>query len=336
MKNRRARLRSAAAGIVAAALVLLPALAGARSVAGEATDFPSQTIRWVVPFPAAGSIDSVARVVSKRISEILGQPIIIDNRAGAGGRVGSKLVADAKPDGYTQLFTLNTTYTMDKALFKNLAYDPDQAFEPVSIIAQTSQILVVSPTLPARDVKELIALVKAHPHEFNYASSGVGGSLHLAMLYFQSLAGLDMVHVPYKGGPPAVQDLIAGRVSMMFFNTPAAAPYIHNHQIRALGVSTAQRSAYLPDVPTIAESGVPGFDIAVWFGLSVPSGTPAAVVDRMQRAVAQALQDPQVKKELDNLGAEPVGDTPKEFAARIKSESATWSKVFKDTHMTLE
>lgn len=322
--------------IVAACLIVLPILALARSVTGEADDFPAQTIRWVVPFPAAGSVDGVARVVSRKAGEILGQQIIIDNRAGAGGRVGSKLVADAKPDGYTQLLTLNTTYTIDKALFKNLAYDPDRAFEPVTIVAETSEMLVVSPTLKINSVRELIALLKAHPREYNYASSGVGGSLHLAMLYFQSLTGVEIVHVPYKGGPPAVTDLMSGRVAMMFFNTPAAAPYVRNRQIQALGVSTKQRSPYMPDIPTIAESGVPGFDISVWFGLAVPAGTPRPVIDKMHDAVVKALKDPDVSRELANLGADPVGDTPQEFAARRKAESANWLKVFRDNQITLE
>ncbi|OZI60794.1 Bug family tripartite tricarboxylate transporter substrate binding protein [Bordetella genomosp. 11] len=320
----------------AAGLSLLPLLGCARGVMGGAEDFPAQTIRWIVPFPAAGSIDGVARVVARKMGEILGQQIIIDNRAGAGGRVGAKLVADARPDGYTQLFTLNTTYTIDKALFKNLAYDPDRAFEPVSIIAETSEMLVVSPTLKVKDLRAFMALMKAHPREYNYASSGVGGSLHLAMLYFQSLTGLELVHVPYKGGPPAVTDLMTGRVAAMFLNTPAASPYIRNHQIQALGVSTKSRSPYMPDIPTIAEAGVPGFDISVWFGLSVPAGTPRSVIDKMHDAVVKALEDPGVRKELANIGADPVGDTPGEFAARKDAESAKWTKVFKENHITLE
>jgi tripartite-type tricarboxylate transporter receptor subunit TctC len=324
--------------IAAGAVFLCTLGAGVRSqtTLPAADGFPKQPIRWIVPFPPAGSIDSVARVVGQKLSQILGQQIIIDNRAGAGGRVGSKLAADAKPDGYTQLFSLNTSYTIDKSLFKNLPYDPDKAFAPVTIVAETSQLLVSSPKLPVYNVKELIALAKSRPHELNYASSGVGGSLHLAMLYFQSLTGIDIVHIPYKGGPPAVADLMTGRVSLMFFNTPAALPYVKNHQLRALGVSTARRSGFLPDVPTIAESGVRGFDVSVWFGLSVPTGTPVAVIDKMHLAIKQALSDPQVKKELLALGAEPYGDTPQDFAKRIKSESTAWSNVFKTVHMNLE
>jgi tripartite-type tricarboxylate transporter receptor subunit TctC len=320
----------------AASMALCAGAGAAAQTLPSADGFPKQPIRWIVPFPAAGSIDSVARVVGQKLSQILGQQIIIDNRAGAGGRVGSKVVADSKPDGYTQLFSLNTTFTIDKSLFKNLTYDPDTAFAPVTIVAETSQLLVVSPKLPVDTLQGLIALAKSRPHELNYASSGVGGSLHLAMLYFQSLTGIDIVHIPYKGGPPAVADLMTGRVSLMFFNTPAALPYVKNHQLRALGVSTARRSDFLPQVPTIAESGVPGFDVSVWYGLAVPTGTPSAAIDKMHAAVKLALADPDVKRQLLTLGAEPYGDTPQDFAKRIKSESASWSKVFKTVHMNLE
>jgi tripartite-type tricarboxylate transporter receptor subunit TctC len=290
----------------------------------------------VVPFPAAGSIDSLARVVGHRLSEMLGQQIIIDNRAGAGGRLGAQEVARAKPDGYTQLLTLNTTFTIDRSLFRNLPYDPDKAFAPVTIVGASSQLLVTSPTLAVKDVAGLIALAKAKPGELTYASSGVGGSLHLAMLYFQSMTGIDIVHVPYKGGPPAVTDLMAGRVSMMFFNTPAAAAYVRNGSLRALGVSTTTRSALLPQVPTIAESGVPGFDVSVWYGLAVPRGTPSAVIDKMNAAIKEALRAPEVSKQLAALEVEPVGDTPEHFAHRISTESAAWLEVFRKTNMKLE
>jgi tripartite-type tricarboxylate transporter receptor subunit TctC len=224
--------------------------------------FPNQPIRWIVAFPPAGSIDSLARVLSQKLSQQLGQQIIVENHAGAGGRLGAQEVAHAKPDGYTQLLTLNTTFTIDRSLFRNLPYDPDKAFAPVTILGSSSQLLVTSLMLSVKSVAELIALAKSKPGQLTYASSGVGGSLHLAMLYFQSLTGIDIVHVPYKGGPPAVTDVMAGRVSMMFFNTPAAAAYVRNGTLRALGVSTATRSTLLPQVPTIAEAGVPGFDVS--------------------------------------------------------------------------
>ncbi|MFC4277973.1 Bug family tripartite tricarboxylate transporter substrate binding protein [Achromobacter aloeverae] len=322
--------------VAAWAALALPALAHAGADGGPGADFPALPIRWIVPFPPAGSIDAVARVVGRKLSQVLGQQIIIDNRAGAGGRVGAKAAADARPDGYTQLFTLNTTYTIKKDLFRNPTFDPDKDFEPITIVAETSQLLVASPKFPAHDVRQLIDMARKHPHEINFASSGVGGSLHLAMLYFESQAGIDLVHIPYKGGPPAVNDLMTDRVSLMFFNTPAALSYVKNHQLQALGVSTPKRSMFLPDVPTIAESGVPGFDISVWFGLSVPAGTPKAVVERMHAAVAQALADPGVRHDLIALGAEPVGDTPADFAQRMRRESEAWTQTFKQADMVLE
>jgi len=298
--------------------------------------FPNQPIRWVVGFPAAGSIDSLARVLSQKLAQQLGQQIIVDNRAGAGGRLGAQEVARAKPDGYTQLLTLNTTFTIDRSLFRNLPYDPDKAFAPVTILGSSSQLLVTSPTLPVKNVAELIALAKAKPGQLTYASSGVGGSLHLAMLYLQSLTGIDIVHVPYKGGPAAVTDVMAGRVSMMFFNTPAAAPYVKNGTLRALGVSTATRSTLLPQVPTVGEAGVPGFDVSVWYGLAVPHGTPPAVIETMNAAVKKALRSPDIIKQLAALEIDPVGDSPDDFARRIASESAAWLDVFRKTNMKLE
>jgi len=316
-------------------LCMAPMLAWAQGDAGGAEQFPDQPIHWIVPFPAGGSIDSIARILADKLHSILGQPIIIDNRPGAGGRVGSKVAANARPDGYTQLLSLDTTYTLNKSLLHGLTYDPDKAFVPVTIVADTSQLLVTYPSFPAKTVKDLIAMAKAKPHQINYASSGVGGSLHLAMLYFQSLTGVDMVHIPYKGGPPAVSDLMAGRVSTMFFNTPAAMPYIKQGTLRALGVSTRHRSVFLPDVPSIADS-VPGFDISVWYGLSVPTGTPPAVVAKMHDAVVRALADKAVRNLLPAIGAEPVGDTPQQFAKRVKTEQASWKKVFKLQHLTLQ
>ncbi len=289
--------------------------------------FPARPVRWIVPFPPAGSIDLVGRVVGQKLYETWGQQVIIDNRAGGGGRLGAQAGAAAAPDGYTQLFSLNTSFTIDRSLFKNLPYDPDKAFVPITIIASTSQLLVTNPSFPVKNVRELIALCKARPGEVNYGSSGTGGSLHLAMELFKSMAGIDIVHVPYKGGPPAATDLIAGQIALLFFNTPAALPYIKAGKLRALGVSTAKRSPLLPEVPTIAEGGVPGFDTDVWFGLVAPAGTPADIVTRTQREVARVVALPDVRKQLLDIGAEPVANTPEEFAARIKTESALWAKV---------
>ena len=295
--------------------------------ADSGSGFPARAVRWIVPFPPSGSIDLVGRVVGQKLFEIWGQQVVIDNRAGGGGRLGTGAAAVAAPDGYTQLFTLNTSLTIDRSLFKSLPYDPDRAFTPVTIIASTSQLLVTNRSFPVKNVRELIALAKARPGEVNYGSSGAGGSLHLAMELFKSMAGINIVHVAYKGGPPAATDLIAGQIELLFFNTPAALPYIKAGRLRALGVSTAKRSPLLPDVPTIAESGVPGFDTDVWFGLVAPAGTPPEIIGKTHRDVVQIVALPDVRRQLLEIGAEPVANTPDEFAARIRKESGLWSRV---------
>lgn len=317
-------------------LALLPAIISGAACAAEAGPFPQRPVRWIVPFVPGGSIDLVGRVVSQKLSELWAQQVVLDNRGGAGGRLGVQAAALAAPDGYTQLLTLSTTLTVDRSLFHNLPYDPDKSFAPVSIIASTSQLLVSNPALPVRNVRELIALCKARPGQVNYGSSGAGGSLHLAMELFKSMTGIDIVHVPYKGGPPAAADLIAGQIAMLFFNTPAAMPYVKSGRVRALGVSTARRSALLPDVPTIAEGGVKGFDTDVWFGVAVPAGAPPEVIARTQRDLATVLAMPEVRARLRELGAEAVGTTPAEFAQRVKRESAMWAKVIQTANISLD
>lgn len=301
--------------------------AGHASAADTPDAFPARPVRWIVPFPPSGSIDLVGRVIGQKLYGMWGQQVIIDNRPGGGGRLGTGAAAVAAPDGYTQLFTLNTSLTIDRSLFKSLPYDPDTAFTPITIIASTSQLLVTNNSLPVKNVRELIALCQARPGEVNYGSSGAGGSLHLAMELFKSMTGINIVHVPYKGGPPAATDLIAGQIELLFFNTPAALPYIRAGRLRALGVSTAKRSPLLPGVPTIAESGVPGFDTDVWFGLVAPAGTPPEVIAKTHRDIVQAVAAPDVRKQLLDIGAEPIANKPDEFAARIKRESALWAKV---------
>ena len=293
------------------------------------SDFPVRPVRWIVPFPAGGSVDLIARILAQKLYETWGQQVVVDNRPGAGGRVGTKIAAESTPDGYNQLLALNTNLTVDRSLFKSLAYDPEKAFVPVTIVASTSQLLVVNPSFPARSVRELIALCKSSPGQINYGSSGAGGSLHLAMELFRTQAGIDIVHVPYKGGPPAATDLIAGRIGLMFFNTPAALSYVKSGKLRALGVSTARRSALLPDVPSIAESGLPGFDTEVWYGLVVPAGASPAAVRSTYEAVSKALAMPDVRKSLQAIGAEPVSISPADFARRIKTETREWAKVIR-------
>jgi tripartite-type tricarboxylate transporter receptor subunit TctC len=319
------------AGLVASVVFSLNVLA-----AETGGDFPAKAVRWIVPYPASGGIDLVARVVTPRLSSMWSQPVIIDNRPGGGGRLGTQAAANSPGDGYTQLFSLNTNYTIDKSMFKTMMYDPEKAFDPITIIASTPQILVSNPSFPVKNVKQLIALAKARPGQINYGSSGVGGSLHFAMEYFRTATGIDMVHVPYKGGPPAATDLIAGNIQVLFFNLPASLPYLKSGRLKALGVSTIKRSEMMPELPTIAEQGVPGFDIDVWYGLAVPAGTPAAAARKTYQDITQIIKTPDVRKQLLEIGAEPVFISPEDMAKRIRSESAKWAKVIRASKMVFD
>jgi len=250
----------------------LASLMLATGAAHAQTNFPQRPVRWIVPFPAGGSVDLVGRAIGQKLSELWGQQIVIDNRPAAGGRVGTQIAAQAAPDGYSQLLTLNTNLTADRSLFKQLPYDPEKAFTPITIIAGTSQLLVVNPLLPARNVKELIALAKEKPGQLNYGSSGVGGSLHLAMELFKSMTGVEVIHVAYKGGPPAALDLIAGQISMMFFNTPAALGYVKSGKLRALGVSTANDRRNFRTCPRSRKPVCPDTTYRYGMGLWHPRG----------------------------------------------------------------
>jgi tripartite-type tricarboxylate transporter receptor subunit TctC len=312
------------------------ACAAASHVASAQSTFPQRPVRWIVPFPAGGSVDLVGRLIGQKLFDFWGQQLVIDNRPAAGGRLGTQIAAQAAPDGYTQLLTLNTNLTADRSIFRSLPYDPEKDFVPITITAGTSQLLVVNPSLPAQNVRELIALAKQKPGELNYGSSGAGGSLHLAMELFKATAGIELTHIAYKGGPPAALDLIAGRISMMFFNTPAALNYVKSGKLRALGVSTAKRSPQLPDVPTIAEAGVPGYDVSVWFGLVAPRGTSPIIVDKTYRDIARVLALPDVRQALQSLGADPIAASPQEMARRTKAESEQWARVVTRAKISFE
>jgi tripartite-type tricarboxylate transporter receptor subunit TctC len=331
MSDRPRRNRGAWARVA----LLLVVVVAPQAPAAAQERFPDKPVRWIVPFPVGGSIDIVARIVGQKLFGIWGRQVVVDNRLGAGGRIGTQLGASSAPDGYTQTLTLNTSLTSDNILSGKTGLDTERAFAPITVVAATSQLLVVNPAVPAKSVPEFIALVKAQPGRLNYGSSGPGGSLHLAMELFKYRAGIDIVHVPYKGGPLAVVDLMSGQLAAMFFNTPAALPLVKNGKLRALGVSTARRSPFLPDVPSIAESGVPGFDTSVWYGLLAPAGTANTIVAKTYRDVLAALRDAEVRKLLFNAGAEPVGDTPQEFARLVKEETARWAKVIKAAHITV-
>ena len=282
----------------------------------------------VVSFPPGAGVDIVARTVMPRLAETLGQPFVIDNRAGASGNLGSEVAAHAPPDGYTLLFT-PASVASSQALYPKLGYNLVKDLEPISIVAAAPFVLVVHPSLPVKTVRELIAMAKAKPGQLLYASTGNGGSPHLAMELFKLEAKIDITHIPYKGTPPAVTDLIAGQVSMMFANTLSVLPYVNSGRLRALAISSAKRSAAAPVIPTIAESGMPGFDSTTWFGVMVPTGAPREVITNLGTELRRIVQTKTVADLLIAQGADPIGSSAEEFAARIKSDIAKWTVTIK-------
>lgn len=294
----------------------------------SASGYPSKPIRLVVPYAAGGSTDTVARLVGAPLSERLGQVVVIDNRSGAGTIIGTEIVAQAVPDGYTLLMA-TPPLAVNPALHGKVPYDLERDFAAVLNVAASSNLLVVHPSLPAQSVKELITLLKSNAGKYTYGSSGVGGAGHLAMALFTSMAGVDALHVPYKGGAPAVTDLVAGRLQLMMANLTTAQPHIRAGRLRGLGVGTSKRTPLFPEMPTIAELGVPGYEANNWNGIVVPRKTPRAVVERLQREVLAILNDPGTSKRLTAQGLEPIGDTPAQFALYLKAEAAKWGKLVK-------
>jgi tripartite-type tricarboxylate transporter receptor subunit TctC len=315
-------MRSALARIVA--LVLAAFATGAYAQA-----YPSKPIHFIVPYPAGGPLDTVARLLGQRVSETVHQPVVVENKPGAGGNIGADSVAKAAPDGYTILMGAVATHAINPTLYRNIPYDPVKDFAPVTEVAWTPNVLVVNPSLPVSNVKEFIAYVKAHPGELNFGSGSTGSAGHLAGELFKTMAGVQMVHVPYKGAGPAMQDLIGGQIQLMFDNLASSLGQIRAGKVRALAVTTEKRSTLAPELPTIAESGLPGFDISTWFGIFAPGGTPQPVVQRLHDAFVAALQAPDVQATMKKMGAEPVGNTPGEFAAFIRSEAEKYAKVIR-------
>jgi len=309
-----------------AALLLgcLPLMAAAQGA------YPHKPIRMIVPYPPGGPTDVLGRIVAQKLSESLGQQVVVENRPGASGMIGAELVAKAAPDGYT-LLTNASIHVINPSLYPKMNFDALRDFAPVSLIAQVPLILVVNPGLPVKSVQELIALGKAEPNRLNFGSSGNAAAPHLAGESFKIATGIQMQHVPYKGSAPALTDLIGGQVQLIFDSMPSAMPHVKSGKIRALAVTTAKRSPTVPDLPTIAESGVPGFDISTWYGVWAPAGTPKDIVNKVSAEIAKALQQPAVRERLAALGAEPVGNTPEEFAAYCQSELAKWSKIVRES-----
>jgi tripartite-type tricarboxylate transporter receptor subunit TctC len=293
----------------------------------HAAEYPAKPITLIVPFAPGGGNDTVARTIAQRISVTLGQQVVVDNRAGAGGVVGAEAAARAAPDGYTLFLGGVGSHAINPSLQKSLPYDPVKDFAPVSLIASAPLVLVVHPSLPVKSVQELIALASAKPGELNYASNGNGSSSQLAAVMFESMTGTKMVHVPYKGLSPALTDLLTGRVQLMFSSVVAILPHIQAGKLRAIAVSGARRLSMLPDVPTIAEAGVAGYQSSSWYGILAPAGTPRDVLLKLNGVIVSAVQQPEVRKALANEGAEPVGSTPEEFTGFIGAELERTGKV---------
>ena len=295
----------------------------------HAQAWPSKPVKWVVPFAPGGTTDILARTVGDKLAIALGVPVVIENKPGAGGGVGAEYTAKAAPDGYTIMGGTISTHAINASLYKDLPYDPVKDFVPITLIARVPNMLVVNPEVPAKNVKELIVLLKANPTKYTFASSGNGTSQHLSGELFKSMAGVDMQHIPYKGSPPALQDVVGGQVTMTFDNITTAWPLAKAGKLRALAVTTAKRSAVAPEVPTLAESGLPGFEVGSWQGVFAPAGTPPAIVKRLNAEIVKILGMPDVREKLGALGAEIVADSPEEFAALVKAEVVKWSEVVK-------
>ena len=310
------------------ALAILCALVGVSTLANAQT-FPSRPIRLIVPFPPGGGNDILARTVGHRLTEVIGQQVVVDNRAGAGGVIGATLAAQAVPDGYTLFLGSVGNLAQNPALKENLAYDPVRDFAAVSLLATSAFILVVNPSVAAKSVQELVALAKASPGKLDYASSGAGSSLHMAMELFKSATGIDMLHVPYKGANAIMTDVISGRVHLVFSTMPPALPHVKSGKLRALGVSTAKRAAAAPDVPTIAESGVSGFNVSNWQGITAPARTPRRIVLQLNEDLLATLKLPGMSDALAAQGLERAGGTAEEFAKLIKSELEKYTRVVK-------
>ena len=300
------------------------------SAAASAQDYPGKPVRIVVPFPAGGGTDILCRALGQKLTEQWKQPIIVDNRPGGGANIGAEHAARSPADGYT-LFMASTIHSINVSLYPKLTYDILKDLVPMGLVAETAQVLVVHPSVPANTVAEFIALLKSQPAKLSYSSAGNGSQPHLAAELFKSMTGTHMVHIPYKGAPPAMNDLIAGHVAASFATTPTAVPNVKAGKVKALGVSSTKRVPALPDVPTIAESGVPGYDANGYFGLMAPAGVPSAIVAKVNAAVVTIVQEPGMRKTLSDLGYEASPSTPAEHAAFLREEVAKWTKVVKES-----
>ncbi len=307
----------------------LAALAAATLAASALAQYPNKPIKIVVPFTAGGTTDILARAVGGEIQKALGQPVVIENRAGAGGNIGADAVAKSPADGYTLLMGTVGTHAINVTLYPKMPYDAVKDFAPVSLVAGVPNVLVAAPSFAPNTVKEVIDQAKKDAGKMTFASSGSGTSIHLSAELFKMLTKTEMTHVPYKGSAAALPDLMSGQVNIMFDNAPTVVPHIRGGKLKAIAVTSNKRSPALPNVPTIAEAGVEGFDASSWFGVLAPAGTPKDIVDKLSQTIAKALQTPEMKERLSSQGADAVGSTPEQFSAHIKSEIEKWAKVVK-------
>ncbi|MEG1770885.1 MAG: tripartite tricarboxylate transporter substrate binding protein [Comamonas sp.] len=303
---------------------------------GNVGNWPDKPVKWIVPFPPGGAMDAIARTLGEVAGRKLGQPFVIENKAGAGGNIGADAVAKSPADGYTLMIT-SIGMATNGALYNKLSYDPIKDFAPVSLLAVVPNILVAGPKQSdVKSVKDLIAKAKQQPDKLTYASAGNGTSIHLAGASFTSLTGVKMLHVPYRGSGPAVTDLLGGQVDFMFDSITSARPHIEAGKLRAIAITTKTRSPSLPDVPTVAEAGVPGYEVSPWFATFMPAGTPAPIVEKLGKTLNEAMNDPEVKKRLSAIGAEPIGSTPQALAVHLKTETDRWTKLIKESNIKVD
>jgi len=300
-------------------------------VAGAAQSYPGKPIRLICPFPPAGAVDIASRATAHELSRILGQPVAVENKPGAGGNLGGAEAARSAADGYTLFMTTSGIQAINPALYARMPFDPNKDLAPVAALVSLNNVLVVHPSVPARTVQDVIALAKKDPGKWTYASSGNGTSIHMSGAMFTQLTGTDILHVPYKGSGPAVTDLLAGQVNMMFDNIPSSLPHIKAGKLRALATTGAKRDPALPDLPTLAEAGVRGYESGVWFGLSVPAGTPREIIVKLNAAALQAARSPEFVKRMTDLGYNLIPSTPEQMAAMLKAELVRWAPIVKSS-----
>jgi tripartite-type tricarboxylate transporter receptor subunit TctC len=328
MKTKLTRLATIGAVLTVSLSALMQA------APAHAQEWPAKPVRWVVPFPPGGAMDAIARALGDKAGKALGQAFVIENKPGAGGNIGADLVARSPGDGYTMMIT-SIGMATNKYLYKQLSYDPVKDFAPVMLVAVVPNVLVTNATQPdIKNISDVIAAAKAQPGKLTYASAGTGTSIHLAGEMFASMAKVEMMHVPYKGSGPAVTDLLGGQVNYMFDSITSAKPHIESGKLRALGVTTSKRSSALPNVPTIAQAGLPGYEVSPWFAVFMPASTPKPIITKLNAALLDAMKDPDIKKKFESIGAEAIGSTPEALAAHLNTEVTRWGKLIAERKIT--